>query len=190
MVTGFKSRTALEETLPMLRKLFVVASFASENATRATFFLVAPSFSKPDLDKATNIFLADAVEGFSMPKESTKMIWPSFIFFERAMKSALARIFAGIGRAKTFVLLGPWVTPPPFQIGERDEPWRARPVPFCFHGLRPPPRTSPRPFVCATFVRALSCIEVTTWCIKESFHATSKMFSGSSREPAFLPCAL
>src|SRR3989344_5072116 len=122
MVTGFKSRTALEETLPMLRKLFVVASFASENATRAIFFLVAPSFSKPLLESATNIFFADAVDGLSMPKESTKTIWPSFIFLESAMKSAFARIFAGMVRAKTFSLLGPWVTPPPFQIGERDEP--------------------------------------------------------------------
>ena len=34
--------------------------------------------------------------------------------------------------------------PPPVQIGERDEPARARPVPFWRHGFAPPPRTSPR----------------------------------------------
>jgi len=38
--------------------------------------------------------------------------------------------------------LGPKITPPPFQSGERFDPARARPVPFCFQGLRPPPRTS------------------------------------------------
>ena len=28
------------------------------------------------------------------------------------------------------------------QIGERIEPWRARPVPVCRHGLAPPPLRS------------------------------------------------
>ena len=37
--------------------------------------------------------------------------------------------------------------PPPVQIGLREEPARARPVPFCFHGLAPPPRTLPRVLV-------------------------------------------
>src|SRR3954451_15927173 len=39
------------------------------------------------------------------------------------------------------------MVPPPTQIGERDEPARARPVPFWRHGLAPPPRTSPRVLV-------------------------------------------
>src|SRR4051812_34939572 len=39
--------------------------------------------------------------------------------------------------------------PPPVQIGERDEPARARPVPFWRHGLAPPPRTLPRVLVAA-----------------------------------------
>src|SRR6266545_6104605 len=47
--------------------------------------------------------------------------------------------------------------PPPVQIGEREEPARARPVPFWRHGLAPPPRTSARVFVDAVpFRRALS----------------------------------
>src|SRR3954462_7927244 len=37
--------------------------------------------------------------------------------------------------------------PPPVQMGERDEPARARPVPFWRHGLAPPPRTLPRVLV-------------------------------------------
>ncbi len=36
------------------------------------------------------------------------------------------------------------VCPPPTQTGERREPARALPVPFCLHGLRPPPLTSLR----------------------------------------------
>ena len=43
--------------------------------------------------------------------------------------------------------MGPNGLPPPFHWVARMEPWRARPVPFCFHGLRPPPETSLRPRV-------------------------------------------
>src|SRR5205814_3985921 len=49
------------------------------------------------------------------------------------------------------------MTPPPAQIGERIEPARARPVPFCRHGLAPPPRTRARVSVAAEpWRRALS----------------------------------
>src|SRR5262245_39535831 len=42
-------------------------------------------------------------------------------------------------------------------MGERDEPARARPVPFWRHGLAPPPRTLPRVFVeCVPWRRAAS----------------------------------
>src|SRR5436190_2586734 len=47
--------------------------------------------------------------------------------------------------------------PPPVQMGERDEPARARPVPFWRHGLAPPPRTLPRVLVaCVPWRRAAS----------------------------------
>ena len=45
------------------------------------------------------------------------------------------------------VIFGPKITPPPFHKGERLEPALARPVPFCFQGLRPPPLTSLLVFV-------------------------------------------
>ena len=51
--------------------------------------------------------------------------------------------------------LGPKDTPPPTLRGDRMLPWRARPVPFCLKGLRPPPRTSLRVFVEAVPARAL-----------------------------------
>src|SRR3954452_14633438 len=42
-------------------------------------------------------------------------------------------------------------------MGERDEPARARPVPFWRHGLAAPPRTLPRVFVeCVPWRRAAS----------------------------------
>src|SRR5205085_9231487 len=47
--------------------------------------------------------------------------------------------------------------PPPVQIGLRDEPARARPVPFWRQGLAPPPRTLPRVLVaCVPWRRAAS----------------------------------
>ena len=48
---------------------------------------------------------------------------------------------------RIFFGLGPKITPPPFHNGDRLEPARARPVPFCFQGLRPPPLTSLRVLV-------------------------------------------
>src|SRR3954470_20165352 len=47
--------------------------------------------------------------------------------------------------------------PPPVQIGLRDEPARARPVPFWRQGFAPPPRTLPRVLVeCVPWRRAAS----------------------------------
>ena len=53
--------------------------------------------------------------------------------------------------------LGPKEMPPPGMSGERLEPRRALPEPFCLYGLRPPPRTSPRVMVLALPCRALRC---------------------------------
>src|SRR3954470_4846069 len=54
--------------------------------------------------------------------------------------------------------------PPPVQIGERDEPARARPVPFWRHGFAPPPRTRPRVLVaCVPCRRALSSARTDSW---------------------------
>src|SRR4051794_9182509 len=49
-------------------------------------------------------------------------------------------------------------------LGERDEPWRARPVPFWRNGLAPPPETSPRVFVAwVPRRRAASSASTTSW---------------------------
>src|SRR3712207_8997257 len=42
-----------------------------------------------------------------------------------------------------------WIVPPWRHSGERIEPIRARPVPFCFHSFLPEPETSQRTFVFA-----------------------------------------
>src|SRR3954454_6692075 len=62
--------------------------------------------------------------------------------------------------------------PPPVQIGERDEPARARPVPFWRHGLAPPPRTWPRVFVDALPARrafsSARTVSWTSWVLKRA----------------------
>src|SRR5450631_3576304 len=67
------------------------------------------------------------------------------------------------------------------------EPWRARPVPFCLYGLRPPPATSPRVLVEWVPCRAAASWATTTWCRSGTFTWTSKISPGSSTEPVFFP---
>ena len=55
-------------------------------------------------------------------------------------RSASRRTFFGKSKANDRGT-GPWALPPPFQMGERMDPWRARPEPFWRHGFAPPPET-------------------------------------------------
>jgi len=57
---------------------------------------------------------------------------------------------------------GPKITPPPLQSGERLDPARALPVPFCCQGFLPPPRTSLR-----VFVATVPCF-CESWCLRIS----------------------
>src|SRR6478609_10216463 len=77
--------------------------------------------------------------------------------------------------------------PPPANCGDRVEPWRARPVPFCRYGFLPPPRTSPRVFVEWVPWRAAASWATTTWWISGTLVCTSKISAGSSTVPAVLP---
>src|SRR3954453_15444614 len=54
--------------------------------------------------------------------------------------------------------------PPPVQIGEREEPARARPVPFWRQGLAPPPETIPRVLVACVPRRRAASSATTTSC--------------------------
>ena len=52
--------------------------------------------------------------------------------------------------------------PPPTQWEARIEPWRARPVPFCFQGFLPPPDTSELFFTATVPRRRLICCILAT----------------------------
>src|SRR3954469_2592150 len=74
--------------------------------------------------------------------------------------------------------------PPPVQIGERDEPARARPVPFWRHGFAPPPRVSPRVLVeCVPCRRAASSAR-TDSCTSGSWNSAPN--AASSRSTFFV----
>src|SRR5437764_14963211 len=65
-------------------------------------------------------------------------------------------------------------------MGERDEPARARPVPFWRHGLAPPPRTLPRVLVeCVPWRRAASSAR-TDSCTSGSWNSAPKAVSSRS----------
>src|SRR5580698_10372993 len=69
--------------------------------------------------------------------------------------------------------------PPPVQIGERLEPARARPVPFCRHGLAPPPETIARVLVAAVPRRRAACSARTLWCTRGPWKPAPKADSSS-----------
>jgi hypothetical protein len=81
-------------------------------------------------------------------RSSTIIKSPWAYLTERATRNANKWIFFGSliewSRGR-----GPWMIPPPRQIGLRMLDARARPVPFCLHGFFPPPRTSDRNFAFA-----------------------------------------
>src|SRR6516225_8518770 len=77
------------------------------------------------------------------------------------------------------------VLPPPTQIGERLDPARACPVPFCAQGLRPPPRTSARDFCALVPARPAARYAVTTWWMSAGLCSCPNAASDtcSSEEP-------
>src|SRR5690606_22205845 len=79
--------------------------------------------------------------------------------------------------------------PPPTQIGERVEPWRARPRPFCLQGLAPPPLTSPRVLVEAVPDRLAASWAVTTWCSTAMLGSMPNTSGSKSTVPFDVPSA-
>ena len=86
------------------------------------------------------------VFGLSIDSSKSLSIKTLFLLLYNNVCNANFRSFLFSFRTFTFGL-GPKITPPPFHRGERLDPARAWPVPFCFQGLRPPPRTSLLVFV-------------------------------------------
>src|SRR5512143_2089854 len=73
---------------------------------------------------------------------------------------------------------------PPVQIGDRELPARARPVPFWRHGFLPPPLTSPRVLVACVPARLLArCMFTTSYsrCLRTG---PSKVPAGRVMSPA------
>src|SRR6058998_3198634 len=68
-------------------------------------------------------------------------------------------------------------------------PWRARPVPFCFHGFLPPPETSLRPFVSCVPARRSASSRTTAWWSSGTRISTPKTSALSSTAPVSLPFA-
>jgi hypothetical protein len=83
--------------------------------------------------------------------------------------------------------VGPKMMPPPRHCAARVEPWRARPVPFCFHGLRPPPATSLRPLTLAVPRRAFA--KLADQCLVHQWFVDRRSEDGvlSSICPTFSP---
>src|SRR5439155_17275829 len=79
--------------------------------------------------------------------------------------------------------LGPKTVPPPTQIGEREVPARARPVPFWRHGLAPPPRTMPRVLVACVPRRRAASSATTTSCTSGPLNGVSNTSPSSVTAP-------
>src|SRR5579859_835324 len=116
----------------MLREARVRFLSISEEITS-----VVPVNSRAEINPVKPLVLGEA--SF---KSSTTTTSPAVSRALSALRSARERVFL-----ETFLLksrgLGPNTTPPPAHSGERTEPARARPVPFCFHGFLLEPATSP-----------------------------------------------
>lgn len=75
--------------------------------------------------------------------------------------------------------------PPPGMSGERVEPIRAMPLPFCLRGLRPPPRFSARVMVLAVPWRSLASCQRTYWCMRSLRIGKLKMRPSRTISPTF-----
>src|SRR5262249_46922904 len=122
------------------------------------------------------------------PRRSTTTTSPEAILAARASRRAERRISVGI--LLSYVRgVGPKGLPPPFHCVARIEPWRARPVPFCFQGFLPPPETSLRPLVSCVPARRAASSFTTVWCRSGTRTAPPKTSADSSSCSCALPFA-
>src|SRR5262245_48208421 len=122
------------------------------------------------------------------PKRSTTTTSPEAILAVRASRRAERRISVGIFLSY-FRGVGPKGLPPPFHCVARIEPWRARPVPFCLQGFRPPPETSLRPLVSWVPARRAASSFTTLWCRSGTRTAPPKTSADNSSCSCALPFA-
>src|SRR6516164_661840 len=104
-------------------------------------------------------------------------------------RSAQSNIF--FGSAYSYVRgFGPCTVPPWRHKGERIEPMRARPVPFCRQSLRPAPLTSLFSLVLCVPRRRPARYQREASCRRCLFTSAPKTVSASSTWPTFLPSKL
>src|SRR5438034_4710215 len=120
------------------------------------------------------------------PRRSTTTTSPEAILAARASRRAERRISVGIFLSYLRGV-GPKGLPPPFHWVARIEPWRARPVPFCFHGFRPPPDTSLRPLVSCVPARRAASSFTTAWWTSGMRTVSGKTSARRSSDSCFLP---
>src|SRR5579859_3823395 len=110
-------------------------------------------------------------------------------FAESAERSAPSSIF--LGSAYSYERgFGPWTVPPWRHSGERIEPTRARPVPFCRQSLRPAPLTSLLSLVLCVPARNPRRYHREASCSRCGFTLAPNTASASSTCPTFLPSRL
>src|SRR3954469_16446938 len=80
---------------------------------------------------------------------------------------------------------GPWALPPRTHWGAVIEPWRARPVPFCFQGFLPPPETSELFLTATVPLRRLTCWNLATSYRRFGFGSAPNTSSESSISETF-----
>src|SRR4051794_8450529 len=129
------SSTCRTTTRARLRKDLAAVSSSSASATST----LPPRWACSRLE-------ALAVLGASNALASSTWIVERSAWMDSAQRSAARR---ALRLTLTTYLrgLGPKTVPPPVQMGEREVPARARPVPFWRQGLAPPPDTIPRVLV-------------------------------------------
>src|SRR5271165_3400074 len=120
---------------------------------------------------------------------STTVSFCSASFAESADRSAPSTIFFGSAYAYERGF-GPWTVPPCRHKGERIEPTRARPVPFCRQSLRPAPLTSLLSLVLAVPLRSPLRYHREASCSRCRLISAPKTASASSTWPTLSPFKL
>src|SRR3990172_8002873 len=162
---------------PRLRAARSSASLRSDT-TRS----VGPGVTPRAVSRAESALVLGSVTS----SRSTTDTSPDATLAAMASRSAARRISMGM-RLSYFRGVGPNGLPPPFHWVARMEPWRARPVPFCRHGLRPPPDTSLRPLVSWVPARRAASSRTTAWGSSGTRTLTPKTFADSSSVSLLLP---
>ena len=131
--------------MPVVETAFTPSMLRAQRVTTSSLSVTKRTFSPVNLKLlmicATSLVLA-AARLISSSTNNSFVLTLSLNADFTARRRALRGIFCSYERG-----WGPHTVPPPTHNGLRVLPTRARPVPFCFQGFLPPPRTRPRVLV-------------------------------------------